>query len=213
MIDIISAANAARHRDLLVEVHRFRYRLFVEHLGWPLSAIDGMEYDAYDNDDALYVVHRGPAGEVNACFRAIPMCCRTMLAEVFPHLVTDIAMPRSADVLEYTRYGVDPVLLETDRRAFRRIDEIMRAAMYELPLALGARSMVFVTEMRWPELAITKYGIEGRPLGKAHLIGGLPTGAWEMPARADILERLRRHTNLTGPVIHNLSEVMVPLAA
>ena len=56
MIHIITAENRHLYRHALMEMHIQRKQVFIDDLGWPLNADSGIEIDAYDSEDAVYLI-------------------------------------------------------------------------------------------------------------------------------------------------------------
>ena len=54
MIHLITSRNRRLYQAELVEFHRERREQFIVERRWNLSERDGGEYDAYDDDEALY---------------------------------------------------------------------------------------------------------------------------------------------------------------
>jgi acyl homoserine lactone synthase len=88
----------ARHAE-------YRWRVFVERLGWDLKAHNGLELDQFDREDTLYVVALDEADDVIGTTRLLPTTRRYLLAEVFPQLLGTQAPPRSPAVWELSRFA------------------------------------------------------------------------------------------------------------
>jgi N-acyl-L-homoserine lactone synthetase len=57
MIHVISADNRHVYEDVLDQHFRLRHEIFVEERKWEvLRRPDGREIDAYDNEDAIYLL-------------------------------------------------------------------------------------------------------------------------------------------------------------
>lgn len=110
------AVLICRERDRaldILEAKRFRHTELVEHLGWDLRSIDGVEQDEFDNDDAVHCLIRSQ-GELVGYFRAI-RGDRPYLAETkFPALATLKPYPKHALAWEISRITV--------RRSDRRFE-------------------------------------------------------------------------------------------
>lgn len=127
-------------------MHQLRHRVFVEQLQWPtdgpIMAVDGMEYDQFDNADARYVVRINDAGEVDACARLLPTTGHYLLAEVYPELLGAHPIPRADDVWEISRLAAD------NTTAPRNILGQLIAVMLEYGLEQGLRNYVSVSDIR-----------------------------------------------------------------
>lgn len=50
----------------------YRYEVFVKTLGWPLHCEEGIELDAFDRPDTVYVVACDRDREIFGCARLLP---------------------------------------------------------------------------------------------------------------------------------------------
>ncbi len=132
--------------QLAAELGLYRYRVFVEQLGWKLpSEEEKYERDQYDRDDTIYVFARDASGRMCGCARLLPTTRPYLLQEIFPHLLADdIPAPRAADVWELSRFaaspedGAEPGSLAWSVRP-------MLAAAVECAARRGARQLIGVT--------------------------------------------------------------------
>lgn len=83
----------------------YRYKVFVERLGWQLSTQNGFEQDQFDRPDTLYVVARNELGEICGCARLLPTTRPYLLAEVFPQLLNGASPPNVPEVWELSRFA------------------------------------------------------------------------------------------------------------
>jgi acyl homoserine lactone synthase len=97
------AANLAP--ELVARHAHYRYRVFVEKLGWDLQTHDGLEVDQFDRDDTLYVVALDADDDVIGTARLLPTTRPYLLAEVFPQLLGTSALPHSPAVWELSRFA------------------------------------------------------------------------------------------------------------
>jgi acyl-homoserine lactone synthase len=105
---------------VLRDTFRLRREVFVDRLGWTLpdgarTAETGLEYDAFDDNAAIYLVNLGAAEQVIATVRITP--------STFPNLTCDVlapqmgvAMPRGPHIVEMSRLCADPRLSREARR-------------------------------------------------------------------------------------------------
>lgn len=83
---------------------RYRYRVFVEKLGWHLDCAIGEELDQFDRDDTVYVIaHQGP--RIVGVARLLPTHKPYLLGEVFPQVIGGQALPCSSDIWEISRFA------------------------------------------------------------------------------------------------------------
>ncbi|MGQ5524301.1 acyl-homoserine-lactone synthase [Chitinimonas sp. PSY-7] len=106
MLQMVSGTRAELQEEMEISLARFRYRVFVQELGWPLPTDDELERDAFDRDDTVYVVARNASGEICGCGRLLPTTHPYLLSEVFPELVGDMSLPRASDIWELSRFAI-----------------------------------------------------------------------------------------------------------
>ena len=99
--------------DDLAEMHRLRYRIFKERLGWDAQVSGDMEVDEFDACRPAYLLQRNADGRVQGCVRLLPTTGPNMLRDTFPALLDGQAAPTSDAIWESSRFGVD---LSAERR-------------------------------------------------------------------------------------------------
>lgn len=104
-MNVIAGKTDALSEELLSSVAHYRYKVFVDMLGWDLKTRNGEELDQFDRPDTLYVVSKDAAGHVNGCARLLPTNQPYLLGEVFPELMQGNPVPCSADVWELSRFA------------------------------------------------------------------------------------------------------------
>ncbi|WP_408335810.1 acyl-homoserine-lactone synthase [Paraburkholderia agricolaris] len=76
--------------DDIERLAQYRYKVFVDHLGWslPLTSHDKqMEWDEFDNEDTQYIIARDSRGRICGCARLLPTTKPHLLSDVFQKLV------------------------------------------------------------------------------------------------------------------------------
>jgi len=91
--------------ELMDRLARYRWKVFVEKLGWNLLTAEGLELDQFDRPDTLYLVARNVSGQVAGAARLLPTTRSYLLQEMFPQLMGSEPLPRSADVWELSRFA------------------------------------------------------------------------------------------------------------
>lgn len=128
---------------------QYRYRVFVEQLGWPMGRADGLELDQFDQDHTEYVFGVSDEGNVCGCGRLLPTTRAYLLDEVFPYLLDGLPRPRSDEVWELSRFSavdpaVDPAL--DLRQRTRRSEQLLLACLLHAA-ARGARRLITVSPL------------------------------------------------------------------
>jgi acyl homoserine lactone synthase len=104
-MQILSGKSSDLDPALETALAEYRHKIFIEQLGWPLAAQDGMERDQFDRPTTVYVVARGSDGAICGCARLLPTTEPYLLSEVFPVLLAGQPAPRACDVWELSRFA------------------------------------------------------------------------------------------------------------
>lgn len=104
MMSIVSGDRTSFGPMAMQSLAEYRYRVFVERLGWTLPARDGLEYDQFDSEHTIYVVARR-AGVIVGTARLLPTTRPYLLESCFPDLLGSIEPPRSECVWELSRFA------------------------------------------------------------------------------------------------------------
>lgn len=86
-------------------ISEYRYRVFVEMLGWELQCEPGFEADQFDRKDTVYVVAHDENSDIIGLGRLLPTTSPYLLGDVFPDLLNGAAPPCSPDVWELSRFA------------------------------------------------------------------------------------------------------------
>jgi N-acyl-L-homoserine lactone synthetase len=164
MIHVVTAANRRLYADALRQMHELRRAHFVEERGWTAMTVrDGGEYDAYDDDQTVYLLAIEADGAVSCSMRMRPALTGSILADVFPHLVAEdepaLARP---EVWEISRYFAAP--RARGRSGVRRRAEI-RLASLEVAMARGAKRLVGMIDLEMLPPMLNGSGWRVRTLG------------------------------------------------
>ena len=151
MIHIITNENRHLFRHALMEMHIQRKQVFIDELRWPLNADSGIEIDAYDSEDAVYLIEAdAPRAPVTASARLLRTDRPHLLGERFAHLCAG-APPSGSNIWEATRFCPAP---GTPRGAERRLMLArMIAAIMETGLLFGIDRVTFVASAALAPLA------------------------------------------------------------
>ena len=148
MIRVIGPECVDQFEDEIASMHRLRYRVFKERLGWDLSAKNGVERDEYDDCDPTYLVScNGPT--VIGGWRLLPTTGRFMLGEVFEALLEGETLLGDPTIWEASRLAVD-----FDRQSGLTLGQISRCThelicgVVEFGLAYGINDYLAVYDRR-----------------------------------------------------------------
>jgi N-acyl-L-homoserine lactone synthetase len=163
MIDIISPDKRWRYAGPLMQMHRDRKIVFVDGLGWRLSAPGSwLEVDEYDNDHAVYLMARDEeSGDHLGSLRLLPTTGPNLLEGVFASLCPD-GVPRAENVWEISRLVTAPHEGTPGTRVLK-VHRLLALALIEFGLLNGIEHYVLVAEsQRVP--ALLSIGWRVKPL-------------------------------------------------
>jgi len=100
-------ASANNLSPLLTEaLGRYRYRVFVETLGWRMDTPPGIERDRFDQPETVHVIARDERHDIVGYARLLPTTGPYPLGEMFPELMNGLPPPCSEEVWELSRFAV-----------------------------------------------------------------------------------------------------------
>lgn len=168
--------NRQSNPNLLQDVYRFRYALFIEELGWSLPASEGREIDSFDTGDATYC-SLSIADRIVGCFRAIP-CDKPYLARtVFPYMASQLNYPTSSLQIEISRLGV--------RESARHLSPVLYSLMLRYGMAAGVSALVALTDLVHERL-LQKMRIRTIRYGDTQIVGFRHDGSWLLGVAGEI---------------------------
>jgi acyl homoserine lactone synthase len=149
MLQLINPDRYGEFIDDLAEMHRLRYRVFKERLGWDVQVSGDMEVDDFDACRPVYLLQRNDDGRVQGCVRLLPTTGPTMLRDTFPALLDGAAAPASDVIWESSRFGVDLCTREAKSAgSIARATYEVFAGMIEFGLMRQLTDIVTVTDAR-----------------------------------------------------------------
>ncbi|MET3899911.1 acyl-homoserine lactone synthase [Devosia sp. UYZn731] len=184
---VVDHTNAARHSQQLDHFHYQRHRVYAEELGWVPATQSRREFDAFDTEDAVYILVLDH-GEFVAGSRLIPTDKPHLASTVFPDTFTLAPIIRSAEVLEWTRGFIIP---ERRSRGSVRLLAASCAAVMEYCLRHGHRQVGGMQDKKWLPLW-AKLGWRVHIHGEPRMIEGQP---W-LPAYFDVTEGALDNANI-----------------
>ncbi|MGY4447465.1 N-acyl-L-homoserine lactone synthetase [Bradyrhizobium sp. i1.3.1] len=81
MMQLITPEHYGEFVDELAEIHRLRYRVFKQRLGWDVLVSGDMEVDEFDVLRPAHLLHRATDGRIQGCVRLLPSTGPTMLRD------------------------------------------------------------------------------------------------------------------------------------
>jgi len=201
MIQLITPDRYDEFTDALTEMHRLRYRVFKERLGWEVETAGDMEMDEFDALRPAYLLLRGHDGQVRGCVRLLPSCGPTMLGETFPALSPNGPILGTPDIWESSRFALD---IQRDAEIGNQGVAIstykLFAGMVEFGLARSLSKILTVTDVRM-ERILRRAAWPLDRLGSARQIGKTSAVAGYLAVSQEVLHSLRRLGGFKGPVL------------
>ncbi len=197
MIHIVTAENRHHYHHALMEMHRQRKEVFIDQLKWRLEESAGIEIDAYDCPEAIYLIEAAaPRAPVTGSARLLRTDRPHLLADHFRFLC-ESEPPEGPDVWEATRFCPAP---DTPYDPPRH-DLLARiiAGIMETALIFGIERVTFVASAALTPLA-AKAGWDAQPLGPARRVGRDRLTAFVAGIDHQGLKRVRQTNGIKAPV-------------
>ncbi|MFT3803135.1 MAG: acyl-homoserine-lactone synthase [Burkholderiaceae bacterium] len=175
-MEIIAGTPNTLAEDMMDGLARFRYRVFVEMLGWDLPCSDGLELDQFDREDTVYLVARNASGVVGTA-RLLPTHRPYLLGEVFPQLTGGRPVPADASVWELSRFTTVDFNAAPVGGAARQFSspiavELLNSAL-KVAAENGARRLITVSPLGIERL-LRRAGFLAHRAGPPMVIDGQP---------------------------------------
>lgn len=210
MMQLITSDCYGVYLDELAEMHRLRYRVFKQRLGWAVQASGDMEADEFDALGPCYLLQRSADGAVTGCVRLLPTTGPTMLSDTFRALLDGAAAPASLHIWESSRFGLDPDHAgPVASQGIAKATYELFAGMIEFGLSRGLTDIVTVTDVRM-ERILRRASWPLRRLGQPKAFGRSLAVAGYLAVSADSLGQVRAAGQLKGPALW--SPVVPPAA-
>jgi acyl-homoserine lactone synthase len=203
MIYILSGNDAHLYPRLMDQVHRLRYDVFVEELGWDdLANPTGRETDEFDYPEAVHQICVRDE-KVVGYQRMLPTLQPHLLSDLFPFLCEG-PPPRARSTYELTRYCVAPTHRE-GRRGVSSVGSELMAGFVEWGLASDVNKVIIEFETIWVLRALQlKFLV--RPLGFETQIGRQKIVATELTFDTDTLRAIQSYRGNNAAVTTYIDE-------
>ena len=195
VIHLVGPADYQAYAEQLDAMHRLRYRVFKERLGWSVHTTDGRERDEFDDLDPLYLLAMDEGGEVVGSWRFLPTTGPYMLRDVFSHLLEGQPAPSDIGTWEGSRFAV-----ERSRRRGSSLASIGQVAgellcsVVETCMAMGVRELITVYDRRMARL-LYRMGCPPRRQSRGQTVGQGLAMAGYFDMTDDVLDSIREATD------------------
>ena len=201
MIQLITSERYGEFAELLADMHRLRYRVFKERLGWDVEAAGDMEIDEFDALRPAYLLLRAFDGRLLGCVRFLPSMGSTMLRDAFPALLPEGVVPSAEGVWESSRFALDIHADAPKAGGGLAVPTYeLFAGMVEFGLAQASNKILTVTDVRM-ERILRRASWPLERLGPPQPIGTTMAVAGFLEVSRQALLRLRSAGRLKGPVL------------
>ncbi|WP_026972977.1 acyl-homoserine-lactone synthase [Aliagarivorans marinus] len=150
----------------------YRYRVFVEKLGWDLDTPKGYERDQFDRQDTIYIVSEDGNNNINGCARLLPTTAPYLLKEIFPQLINNVPAPEQNDVWEVSRLSAFDLSSDSVTQNARVATELVKGTL-KAASAHGAKHVVGATTLHIERL-FRRIGLQCHRMGVPKIIDGYP---------------------------------------
>lgn len=171
-MNFLSAKTAELPGTLHSLLASYRYKVFVERLGWELETEFDHEQDQFDHADTVHIVARNDDDQIVGCGRLLPCTGPYLLESVFPQLLNGAEAPRSGAVWELSRFAamdVDTVTHPTSRRDYMAERVLLEALRFCVKQRVTTLIAVSTLAM---ERLMQRAGVDVHRMGPPHMIGG-----------------------------------------
>jgi acyl-homoserine lactone synthase len=194
----VDRTNQSFYEKHLDRYFRLRHDIYVGERGWrDLARTDGLERDAFDTVDAIYLIGISPEGDVVAGSRLVPSWKPHLLESVFPALASH-NVPIAADIFEWTRVFVVPAL--RSKGGSSPAAGRLYCGIAEFCLRRGIRKLSVVTEPHWFE-RFEQLGWRPKLLGNPVAGPDGPIIGVLLDMTEEALARIRAIYRVTGAVL------------
>jgi len=201
MIQLITCDRYEEFSVALGDMHRLRYRVFKDRLGWDVETTNDMEVDEFDSLEPSYLLLQGQGTGLLGCVRLLPSSGPTMLRDAFPALLPNGPIPSAPDVWESSRFALD-IHRENAVGALGVASATYElfAGMVEFGLAKSLSKILTVTDVRM-ERILRRANWPLERLGPARQIGKTNAVAGYLTVSQSALSTLREAGGFNGPVL------------
>ncbi|HYD86035.1 MAG TPA: acyl-homoserine-lactone synthase [Vitreimonas sp.] len=204
LIHIVTAANRQLYGSQLEQMHRLRWRIYIEERGWRAlrekQPEAGYERDEYDDERAHYLLAIDDAGAVLGAMRMRPADDRSLLADHFAHLLESKTPPLfGPDVWELTRLLRAPL----NRSRDGAVRYAMNCALIEFCLSRGVSRLIATGDTFLLPMTRKAWGSKVRPLGLPQPYDEGEVIALELFPDADALAAMRAAGAVLGEQLYD----------
>ncbi|WP_323141180.1 acyl-homoserine-lactone synthase [Massilia phyllosphaerae] len=176
-MNVIAGNSRAFSESKFSQVASYRYKVFIETLGWELQTKYGEELDQFDRPDTVYVVSQDDQDQVNGCARLLPTSRPYLLGDIFPQLLNGMPLPCSDEVWELSRFAAVDFNSPTATSALSQFSSEIAVTLLRESIACaaahGAKRLITVSPVGIERL-LRRAGFHCHRAGPPMIIDGHP---------------------------------------
>ncbi|MFT6097805.1 MAG: N-acyl-L-homoserine lactone synthetase [Arenicella sp.] len=156
------------------ELFQYRYKVFIEQLGWELKTEGNIETDQFDNKHTCHVIAKTSDGDIIGCSRLLPTTQPYLLECIFPSLLNGLPPPKEKDIWELSRFtsmNVDSLKGGSKGQMTGELTQSLLWESFDIAKQNGAKGIVAVSPLGVERL-LKSMGIKGQRLGNPKEING-----------------------------------------
>jgi N-acyl-L-homoserine lactone synthetase len=167
MINVVTFETAHLFGKTVPDIHRLRYREFIERQRYDVPVFKDMEYDRYDTPVAVHIAWRDDSGQVRGAIRISPTSYPYMIKDLWPEIVESCPLPDTDKVWEATRMCIDRTL-PVEMRDSIHVGLIL--AMLDFALRNGIEAYIGVAPAALWKYTFIRHGWPIEFLGATHVV-------------------------------------------
>ena len=202
MIIVINGSEKEQYRAVLDQYFRIRAQVFDERLKWDVIVQDGMEFDAFDDLNPVYLISVDEqTGQVRGGLRMLPTTGPNMLRDIFPFLLPDGDVIQSPTIWEVSRFAMDHFSEAPDPgRLLSYVTGELLAGVVEVSMQSGISFVVAVFDPRMRRVCHAA-GCPPEILGEPQKVGDYMTYAGLFEMSDNELANIRNACGIEGSVL------------
>jgi len=159
MIYVIDRHNRREFHTQIEEMFHIRHDIYVGRRGWKdLERPDGRDVDQFDTEATVYLLGIDGNGRVTGGLRLNPTTGPHLIRDVFPHTVTEQAIPVGERIYEFTRWFVVKNRVSPEEN--RRVGGELLVAMLEYGQSIGLTHMSLCCDsFFWKTMQETRWDV------------------------------------------------------
>ena len=206
MIEIVKPGNYHLWKPHLREMHRQRYRVFKERLGWDVDGENGEERDRYDDLNPTYILGFDGEGRLVSSWRLLPTTGPNMLRDEFSILLEGQAPPSNPGTWECSRFVVDlGDMNNSGLAAVSRTTSEIFCGLIEHCLEQGIAEVEAVYDLRIARI-LPRVGCWPKRKTRVFSLGKTRAQAGWFDISQEVLNDVRQAGGIEGPVVRRLPD-------